>query len=71
VQLGNVATRVCQGPPPRRGNNAFNARDENKLIWDDANLRFTNNEAANALLTKTYCPGWEVPAARGAREVEC
>ena len=63
VQLGNVATRVCQGPPPRRGNNAFNARDENKLIWDDANLRFTNNEAANALLTKTYRPGWEVPAA--------
>ena len=37
-------------PPPRRGNNAFTAREENKLIWDAAALRFTNHEAANALL---------------------
>ena len=33
------------------------------LKWDAENLRFTNNVEANALLTKTYRKGWEVPAA--------
>ena len=63
VQLGNLATRACHPPKPKRGSNAQGARDINVLKWDAANLRFTNNEAANALLTKTYRPGWEVPAA--------
>jgi hypothetical protein len=63
VQLGNLATRVCRPPKPKRGNNAQGARDINVLNWDAANLRFTNNDEANALLTKKYRPGWEVPAA--------
>jgi hypothetical protein len=32
-----------------------------KLEWDSAHLRFTNNENANQLLHKTYRKGWEVP----------
>jgi len=63
VQLGNVATRVCRPPKPMRGSNLQVPREANKLKWDATNLRFTNNEEANALLTKKYRPGWEVPAA--------
>jgi predicted dehydrogenase len=63
VQLGNVATRACRAPKPKRGSNVHAARDVNTLKWDAANLRFTNHEEANALLTKTYRAGWEVPAA--------
>ncbi|MBI5767934.1 MAG: Gfo/Idh/MocA family oxidoreductase [Verrucomicrobia bacterium] len=63
IQLGNVATRACLPPKPKRGNNAQGAREVNVLKWDAANLRFTNNDAANALLTKTYRAGWAVPAA--------
>lgn len=63
VQLGNVAARVALPPPPKRGNNGPAARAVNTLRWDSAAFRFTNHEAANALLTKSYRPGWEVPAA--------
>jgi predicted dehydrogenase len=63
VQLGNVATRVCEPPVPRRGANVANARDVNRLDWDSAAFRITNHPAAHALLTKPYRPGWEVPAA--------
>jgi predicted dehydrogenase len=63
VQLGNVATRFCEPPPPKRGSNIQGARETMWLKWDAANLRFTSHEAANALLTKTYRSGWEVPAA--------
>jgi predicted dehydrogenase len=63
IQLGNVATRSCLPPKPKRGNNSQGAREVNVLQWDAANLRITNNAAANALLTKSYRPGWEVPAA--------
>jgi len=63
VQLGNVAARASRPPTPKRGTNAPGARDANTLKWDSENLRFTNNDAANALLTKTYRRGWEVPAA--------
>ena len=31
-----------------------------KLEWDSPAMRFTNNEAANKLLKRTYRPGWEV-----------
>ena len=47
VQLGNVATRV----------------PGLDLVWDAAALQFKNAPAANALLTKQYRAGWEVPAA--------
>ncbi|MEI6465907.1 MAG: Gfo/Idh/MocA family oxidoreductase [Verrucomicrobiota bacterium] len=63
VQLGNIATRVCEPPTPRRGSNTHGARPANTLQWDAANLRFTNHAAATALITKAYRPGWEVPAA--------
>ena len=31
-----------------------------KLEWDGPNMRFTNNDAANAMLTKQYRDGWKV-----------
>ncbi|MGV3531094.1 MAG: gfo/Idh/MocA family oxidoreductase, partial [Chthoniobacteraceae bacterium] len=46
VQLGNVATRI----PGKT------------LEWDAANLRITNEEAANPLLTKIYRDGWKIEA---------
>ncbi len=63
VQLGNVATRACRPPKPKRGHNEHAARAANVLQWDAANLRITNNAEAHALLTKSYRRGWEVPAA--------
>ncbi|MDO8541847.1 MAG: Gfo/Idh/MocA family oxidoreductase [Opitutaceae bacterium] len=65
VQLGNVASRAVRPPKPKRGNNAPAARDANLLKWDAENLRFTNHDAANKLLTKEYRRGFEVPAANG------
>jgi predicted dehydrogenase len=61
VQLGNVATRVARPPLPKRGSNIV--KDPPVLKWDAENLRIVNNPEANALLTKTYRAGWEVPAA--------
>jgi predicted dehydrogenase len=61
VQLGNVATRVALPPSPKRGSNV--ATQAPALSWDAAQLRITNHPAAQALLTKTYRPGWAVPAA--------
>lgn len=61
VQLGNVATRVAKPPLPKRGSNVV--KEAPALKWDAENLRITNHPEAHALLTKTYRPGWEVPAA--------
>ena len=47
VQLGNVATRV----------------PGIDLVWDAAELKFKNSPEANALVSKKYRAGWEVPAA--------
>jgi hypothetical protein len=44
--LGNVAHRAALGQT---------------LDWDAAALRFTNHDAANALLSKPYRQGWEIP----------
>jgi hypothetical protein len=44
VQLGNVAARL-----PGK-----------ELHWDAKALKVTNLPEANALLTKTYRPGWEI-----------
>ena len=46
VQLGNIAARL----------------PGQKLEWDTAALRITNNDTANALLTKSYRNGFEVEA---------
>ena len=46
---------------PKRGSNVPAPKEV--LNWDAENLRFTNSPAANALLTKTYRRGWEVPPA--------
>lgn len=63
VQLGNVATRAARPAMPKRGSNSGAAPEANLLKWDAEKLRFTNNEEANALLTKTYRRGWEVTPA--------
>jgi predicted dehydrogenase len=42
------------------GNVAF--RSGGPISWDAENLRITNNEAANALISKQYREGWEVRA---------
>jgi hypothetical protein len=34
---------------------------ESMLIWDDANNRFTNSEAANKLITPVYREPWSLP----------
>ena len=44
VLLGTIAIRM-----PRE-----------TLNWDSSSLKITNSDAANALLTKSYRPGWEV-----------
>lgn len=46
VHIPNIAARV----------------GESMLIWDDANNRFTNSEAANALVTPTYRAPWVLPS---------
>ena len=46
VQLGNIAARL----------------PGQKLEWDTASMKITNNEAANKLLTKSYRKGFEVEA---------
>lgn len=61
VQLGNVALRVAPPVVPKRGTNTV--AQPPQILWDAANFRITNNPAAHALLTKSYRPGWEVPAA--------
>lgn len=33
---------------------------QKRLLWDAANLRITNEPAANALLRRTYREGWGV-----------
>ena len=35
-------------------------RVDKKLAWDAAARRFTNSEAANRLLARSYRPGWEL-----------
>ena len=62
AQLGNVATRVSRRAMITRGTRKADQKT-NTLEWDSANLRFKNNPAAQALLTKPYRSGWEVPPA--------
>jgi predicted dehydrogenase len=63
AQLGNVATRMTRRPADPRGQQSVDPKEANVLQWDAANLRITNNPGANALITKKYRAGWEVPAA--------
>jgi hypothetical protein len=44
VLLGTIATQV----------------PGSKLMWDQANMRITNNETAQALVSKPYRKGWTV-----------
>jgi predicted dehydrogenase len=62
VQLGNVATRVSRRQTITRGTKKADDK-MGRLDWDPASGRFTNSPEANALLTKSYRQGWEVPAA--------
>jgi hypothetical protein len=39
---------------------AIAVRVEGKLEWDAANLRFTNSDAANALVKPVFRKGWEI-----------
>ena len=63
AQLGNVATRVPKRPVNSRGKLSVTPEEMNVLEWDAENLRITNNTAAQALLTRKYRAGWEVPPA--------
>jgi hypothetical protein len=51
VDHSALVTEVCL-----LGNIA--ARIDKKLLWDGANLRFTNHQAANQLLRREYRQGW-------------
>jgi hypothetical protein len=35
-------------------------RTKEKLYWDGENLRFTNSDAANALINPPYRAGWNL-----------
>jgi predicted dehydrogenase len=63
AQLGNVATRLPRRPVNSRGRLNVVPEELNVLEWDAENLRFKNSPEANALLTRTYRPGWEVTPA--------
>jgi predicted dehydrogenase len=63
VQLGNIATRVVRRPVNSHGGHSVAPGEANVLEWDAENLRIRNDVRANALLTRTYRSGWEVPAA--------
>ena len=62
VQLGNIATRLSRRQTITRGNRQTDVK-AGTLHWDSAAFRFRDQPAADALLTKAYRPGWEVPAA--------
>jgi hypothetical protein len=62
VQLGNIATRVARRQTITRGTKKTDDK-AGQLLWDTTAGQFTNSPEANALLTKTYRKGWEVPAA--------
>jgi len=63
TQLGNLATRVVRRPVSSRGRLMVEPTELNVLEWDAENLRITNDAKANALLTRPYRAGWEVPPA--------
>jgi predicted dehydrogenase len=63
AQLGNVATRVVRRPVNPRLSLTIEPKELNVLEWDADSLRIPNHAAANALLTRAYRPGWEVPPA--------
>ncbi len=63
AQLGNIATRVTRRPVKSNGKLTLDPQEMNILEWDSAKLRITNSAEANALLTRAYRPGWEVPPA--------
>jgi predicted dehydrogenase len=59
VQLGNVATRLAVGQIDQR----TGRMEEPKVIhWDTEAFKITNLPEANALLSKSYRPGWEIEA---------
>lgn len=53
VMLGNIAIRLHANPNPA-------LRTQERLYWDGENLRFTNSEAANALINPPYRAGWSL-----------
>ncbi len=63
AQLGNVATRLPRRPVKSNGRLTVSPEEVNVLEWDAENLKIKNNEAANALLTRSYRSGWEVTPA--------
>ena len=63
VQLGNVATRMATRPADSRGGHDIESPRATVLKWDAENFKFASNPEADALLTKAYREGWQVPAA--------
>lgn len=63
TQLGNIATRLPQRPVDPLVGLRVPATGLNMLEWDSVNLRFPAHPEANALLTRKYRSGWEVPPA--------
>jgi len=63
AQLGNIATRVVRRPVDSHGRLTIESVEAQMFDWDAEKLQIPNHAAANALLTRSYRPGWEVPAA--------
>jgi hypothetical protein len=63
VQLGNIATRMATRPADSRGGHDIDSPRATLLQWDAQSMKFPNKPEADALVSKTCRPGWEVPAA--------
>lgn len=63
AQLGNIAARLPKRPVNPLAGLRVPAAELDLLEWDSARLSFPRHPAANALLTRAYRPGWEVPPA--------
>jgi len=65
VEVGHRSATVCHLANIARWVSGITGETGQKLRWDSVNERFTNSDAANQFLRKTYRPGFEVPEVAG------
>jgi hypothetical protein len=61
ILMANLAIRVADMPFPRPNGKGMHYPGSNtKLLWDNANMRVTNFDAANQFVKRTYREGWSL-----------
>jgi hypothetical protein len=61
ILMANLAIRVADMPMPRpTGKGMYYPGSNTKLLWDNANMRVTNFDAANQFVKRTYREGWSL-----------